>query len=188
MKSGILCFFAVCLVSAAHAQFQPTELDRSPLDMSYYPANYPVLKIQGKVQEPLTARVIFSRPQKNGRTIFGDLVEYGKVWRLGANEATEIEFFKDVMIGKKLVKKGRYTLYALVNPDKWTMILNRDTDTWGAFKYDSAKDILRTDVPVVRQDSIAEIFSMQFEKNDEKSASLVIAWDDALVRMPFKWQ
>ena len=69
------------------------------MDMSYYPNGYPVLKIQDKATEPLVARVIYSRPQKNGRTIFGELLEYGKVWRLGANEATEIEFFQVVKIG-----------------------------------------------------------------------------------------
>src|SRR6476620_3840718 len=74
-------------------------LDKSPMDMSYYPVNYPILKIQDKATEPLLARVIYGRPQKNGRVIFGELVEYGKIWRLGANEATEIEFYKDVKIG-----------------------------------------------------------------------------------------
>ena len=79
------------------------------MDMSYYPNRYPVLKIQDKVTEPLVARVIYSRPQKNGRVIFGELIDYGKVWRLGANEATEIEFFTDVKINEIKIKKGRYT-------------------------------------------------------------------------------
>ena len=71
--------------------------------MAYYPANYPVLKIQDKLTETLAARVVYSRPQKAGRTIFGSLVKYGEVWRLGANEATEIEFFKNVKIGGKKI-------------------------------------------------------------------------------------
>ena len=80
-------------------------LDKSPMDMSYYPVNYPILKIQNKVTEPLAIRVIYSRPQLNGRKVFGGLQEYGEVWRLGANEATEIEFFKDVTINNKKIKK-----------------------------------------------------------------------------------
>src|SRR6202012_1966682 len=82
-------------------QAQPpatSTLDNSPLDMTYYPADYPVLKIQDKVTEPLIARVVYSRPQKRGRKLFGDLIQYGEIWRLGANEATEIEFFQDVKI------------------------------------------------------------------------------------------
>jgi hypothetical protein len=53
------------------------------MDVSYYPNNYPILKIQNKATEPLAARILYSRPQKQGRKIFGELVEYGKVWRLG---------------------------------------------------------------------------------------------------------
>ncbi len=87
-------------------------IDKSPMDMAYYPVNYPVLKIQDKAAEPLAARVIYSRPQKEGRAIFGGLIEYGKVWRLGANEATEIELYRDVKIKDKKLAKGRYTLYA----------------------------------------------------------------------------
>src|SRR5687768_9424771 len=96
----------------AGAQKLPT-LDQSPMDMSYYPAGYPVLKIQNKITEPLAMRVIYSRPQLNGRRVFGELQKLGEIWRLGANEATEIEFFKDVTINNKKVKKGRYTLYCI---------------------------------------------------------------------------
>ena len=159
------------------------EVDRSPLDMSYYPDSYPILKIQNKTTEPPVARVLYSRPQRQGRKIFGELVEYGKVWRLGANEATEIEFYKDVKIGGKKVSKGRYTLYALVNEDSWTMILNKDTDIWGAFKYDSKKDVLRTDVPVQKTDEVVESMSMLFEKS-ANGLSLIIAWEQVKVTLP----
>jgi hypothetical protein len=163
-----------------------SSLDNSPLDMSYYPVNYPVLKVQDKVNEPPVARVVYSRPTKRGRKLFGDLINYGDVWRLGANEATEIEFFKDVKIDNKVIKKGRYTLYALVNEDKWTLIFNKETDTWGAFRYDSAKDVLRATVPVEKQDTITEAFSIAFQKA-QKGADLVISWDDVLVRLPISW-
>lgn len=161
-------------------------LDSSPLDMSYYPVDYPVLKIQDKVSEPLVARVVYSRPQKKGRKLFGDLVAYGAIWRLGANEATEIEFFRDVKIDNKTVKKGRYTLYALVNEDKWTLIFNKETDTWGAFRYDSSKDVLRTTVSVEKQAVVTEAFSIAFQKAG-KGANLVITWDDVQVRLPISW-
>src|SRR5512141_2526020 len=62
-------------------------LDKSPMDMSYYPADYPILKTQNKTTTPPIARVVYSRPQKDNRIVFGQLVEYNKVWRLGANEA-----------------------------------------------------------------------------------------------------
>ena len=155
--------------------------------MSYYPSNYPILKIQNKATEPLIARVIYGRPQKDGRNIFGELEPYGKVWRLGANEATEIEFYKDLSFGGKKIKKGRYTLYALLNADKWTIILNKDTDTWGAFKYDAAKDIARIDASVQKQAEPTEIFTIVFEKNTNSSANMIIAWDDVLIKVPLAW-
>src|SRR5258708_13330240 len=152
--SLILGMTLVKAESAAQSTAQSSTLDSSPLDMSYYPVDYPVLKIQDKISDPLVARVVYSRPQKRGRKLFGDLIGYGQVWRLGANEATEIEFFRDVKIDGKTVKKGRYTLYALVNEDKWSLILNKETDTWGAFRYDSSKDVLRTAVPVEKRADI----------------------------------
>jgi hypothetical protein len=158
-------------------------LDKSPMDMCYYPSNYPVLKIQDKVTEPVLARVIYSRPQKNGRTIFGDLVEYGKVWRLGANEATEIEFYQNVKIDGKKVSKGRYTLYAIPNPDNWTIILNKELDVWGAFKYDAQKDVLRTTVPVQKLNEPIEALAMTFEKTDT-GCNLVMAWDNIKTSLP----
>ena len=144
--------------------------------MSYYPGNFPVLKIQDKITEPLVCRVVYSRPQKEGRIIFGGLVEYGKVWRLGANEATEIEFFKHVRIGGKKISRGRYTLYALVNENSWTIIVNKETDTWGAFKYNPLKDVVRVEVPVQKTDSIVESLALVFEKTTT-GINLVVAWD-----------
>jgi len=151
--------------------------------MSYYPNNYPVLKIQDKATEPVLARVIYSRPQKNGRLIFGDLVEYGKVWRMGANEATEIEFYKNVQINGDKVAKGRYTLYAIPNADNWTFILNKDVDTWGAFKYDAQKDVLRATVPIEKLNDVVEALSMSFEKTDN-GCNLVVAWDNVKADLP----
>ena len=184
MKQTIL--LSLLMISVLMGRSQSNNLppvDKSPMDMCYYPGNYPVLKIQDKVTEPLVARVIYSRPQKNGRLIFGELVEYGKVWRLGANEATEIEFFRSVKIGDKKVEKGRYTLYAIPTEENWTMILNKDNDTWGAFKYDEQKDVLRTTVPVQKLNEAVEAMAITFEKSDS-GCNLIIAWDNIKASLP----
>ncbi|HVW99931.1 MAG TPA: DUF2911 domain-containing protein [Candidatus Babeliaceae bacterium] len=169
------------------ASVKTPPLDKSPMDMAYFPADYPILKTQDKINTPPIARVIYSRPQKDNRVIFGQLVEYGKVWRLGANEATEIEFFKDVTVGGKKLLKGRYTLYAIPTENKWTIIFNKDTDTWGAFVYDEKKDVLRTDVPVQTLKTPVEVFSMDFNKTD-KGMDLFIAWDNASVTLPITFK
>ena len=184
MKKIFIIFISVILSITLKAQpggIPP--LDKSPMDMCYYPANYPVLKIQDKITEPLLVRVIYSRPQRSGRTIFGGLVKYGELWRLGANEATEIEFFKPVRIGGKKISRGRYTLYAIVNETSWTLIINKETNTWGAFKYDTKKDVLRVALPVQKTDPVVESFSMQFEKTTA-GCSLLIAWENIRISMP----
>lgn len=177
----------ICLLISFSFSFSQStklpEVDKSPMDVSYYPNNYPILKIQNRATEPLAVRILYSRPQRQGRKVFGELVEYGKVWRLGANEATEIEFYKDVKIGGKKVSKGRYTLYAIASENVWTMIINKDTDTWGAFKYDSKKDVLRTDVVAQKTDEVAESMSMFFEKS-ASGISLIIAWEQLKVALP----
>lgn len=185
-RKFLLSLLMIFALVAARSQSKLPPVDKSPMDMSYYPANYPVLKIQDKVAEPLLARVIYSRPQKNNRVIFGDLVEYGKLWRLGANEATEIEFYQTVRIAGVKVKKGRYTMYCIPYTDRWTIIFNKETDTWGAFKYDEKKDVLRTDVPVQKNTENAEVFSMMFEKSNG-GANLIMAWDDVKASLPINF-
>jgi hypothetical protein len=175
----LLIFFA----ASAAAQQNPTDLDKSPMDMSYWPANYPILKMTGKVTNSPVARIIYSRPQKAGRDIFGGTVGYGQVWRLGANEATEIEFFKSVKLNGKSVSKGRYTLYAICNADKWTIIVNSDKDVWG-LAYNEKKDILRADVPVQKSETSVEALTMYFD-SDKNAANLNILWDNAKVVIPF---
>lgn len=174
------------LNTSANSLRQPAKvpaLDKSPMDMSYFPTDYPILKTQNKTTTAPVARVVYGRPQKDHRVVFGNLVEYNKVWRLGANEATEIEFFKDVVIAGKKVSKGRYTLYAIPTETKWTIILNKDTDTWGAFVYDDSKDVLRTEVPVQTLPAVVDAFSMNFNKTD-KGMELFIAWDTASIALP----
>ncbi|HEX6334964.1 MAG TPA: DUF2911 domain-containing protein [Flavisolibacter sp.] len=188
---SLLAVFFVALASQAQTQasskLKLPVLDKSPMDMAYYPSNYPVLRIQEKATEPLMARAIYSRPQKDNRVIFGNVVEFGKLWRLGANEATEVEFYNDVRIGGKKVARGRYTLYAIPMATQWTIILNRDTDIWGAFKYDEKKDVVRLNVPVRKNAEPVEAFTIAFDKISD-GMNLIIAWDDVTVALPVSFK
>ncbi len=163
------------------------QLDKSPMDMSYFPVDYPINKLKDKLTLPLYAKVIYSRPQKAGRVVFGNLVEYGKVWRLGANEATEIEFFNTVYINGVMVKKGKYSMYAIPTPTNWTFILNRDTDSWGSFRYTPAKDVVRMTVPVTSATTTVENFSLYF-KESGKGFNLVAAWDNVTATLPITYK
>lgn len=131
-------------------------------------------------------KVVYSQPQKRSREIFGKLVPFGQVWRLGANEATEITITKDILINAVLVKAGTYSLFAIPNQDTWTMIINRDVGIWGAYNYNQKLDVLRFDVPVKANPTVVEGFTMVFDQKNEL-ANLLITWDKLRLEIPFKF-
>jgi len=158
--------------------FAPVDL--SPMDVSYFPVDYPHIKHQ--LQDLPTMRILYSRPQKKGRVIFGNVVKYGQMWRLGANECTEIEFFKPVTIQEKKVPAGRYTLYCMPHKDTWQIVLNKGLYGWG-LDIDIAKDMDSFTAPVSTTTNIAEYFTAVFEKS-ETGANLIFAWDDVVAKLP----
>lgn len=175
---------AIALFSTtAFAQQKPTDLDKSPMDMSYFPANYPVTKISGKVQPQPIARLIYSRPQKNNRIIFDGIVKYGEMWRLGANEATEIELMKSAKINNKSVSKGKYTLYCIPTASKWTIIVSKDNYCWGNYSYNPKNDVVRADVNIEKNTETVEAFTAYFEET-KTGANLVFMWDDVKTTLP----
>jgi len=175
-----------CLISLSlFAQQKTTDVDKSPMDISYCPPGYPILKMNGKVKDEPVARVIYSRPQKLGREIFGSIVSYNQVWRLGANEATEIEFFRNVKINGKTISKGRYSIYAICTDTAWTLILNTEKDVWGLL-YNPKKDVYRTTVPVQKNSEAVEAFTMYFE-DVHGGTTLNILWDTVKVALPIKF-
>ncbi|HSN59680.1 MAG TPA: DUF2911 domain-containing protein, partial [Ferruginibacter sp.] len=132
------------------------------------------------------ARVIYSRPHKKGRPIFGtdgkNLCPYGKPWRLGANESTEIEFFIPVVINGNNIKAGRYVMYCIPYADKWIIVLNSNIDSWG-LQIDPSKDILQTEIPVQKHIPALEDFTIAFESAGY-GADLIMAWDEVKVSLP----
>ncbi|MCB9284668.1 MAG: DUF2911 domain-containing protein [Lewinellaceae bacterium] len=163
-----LLFFAQNDLSA---QVFPA-LDKSPADISYYRVN----------KQPV-AKVIYSRPQKNDREIFGSLVPYDKVWRTGANECSEITFYQDVMLGGQEVKAGTYALFTIPGKEKWTIILNKGTDQWGSYGYDAGEDVLRVEANAEETPAVVEAFSIVFSDADQGS-KMVLAWDRTMVSVP----
>lgn len=157
-------------------------LDKSPMDVIYFPSDYPVRKMSGEVNTRPVARVIYSRPAKDGRVIFGKVLPYGQPWRMGANEATEIEFFRDVRIQNKRVAAGRYILYSIPFEDKWTVILNNDLYTWG-LQINKNRDLYKFDFPVQKLNFPMEFLSMQFDST-ENGMSLSVSWDESRIVVP----
>jgi hypothetical protein len=129
--------------------------------------------------------VTYGRPYKKERKIFGGLEPYGKVWRTGADQATQITFAKDGTFGGQPVKAGTYTLFTIPNPNEWTVILNSQLGQWGAFNYDKNKDkdVLQIKVPSTKLDSVVEQHTIRFDKSN-----LIIEWDDTRVSVPVNFK
>ena len=187
MKKISFILALACFAIAAQAQdvkFPP--LDPSPADLAYFPVNATQKAAKGGPVLAI-AKVTYSRPAKKDREIFGALEGFGKVYRLGANESTEIKFFKPVTIGGKQIAAGSYGLFAIPNKDKWTIIISKDTDHWGAYTYDESKDIVRVDVPVKALDTVVENLSMVFTPATD-GATLNIGWDKTAVALPIQFK
>ena len=157
-------------------------VDVSPMDMSYYPADYPKSKMSKTVAIPPLARVVYSRPHLQGRKLFQDVLKYGEPWRLGANEATELDLYADAFIQGKKIKAGRYILYSIPEQDKWTIVLNSNIDSWG-LQPDPSKDIARFIVTPTKTSNSIEFFTMIFQPTIN-GADLLMAWDNLEVKLP----
>lgn len=166
-------------VQAQVVKFAP--LDASPVDISYFPNKAVKFK---KTDTPAPAiKVLYSRPSVKGRTIFGDIVKFGEVWRVGANENTEIKFYKPVTIGGVNIPAGTYSLFAIPEKDKWTIIINKELDMWGAYAYDESKNIAKVSVPVKPVSEVIEALSIAFT-TEGSVTNLVIGWDKTTVEVP----
>ena len=140
--------------------------------------------VKATLKSGATVSINYSQPAVKGRTIGNDLEPLpGKVWRTGANEATVFESDKNIKVGGKDLPAGKYGLFTIANGNDWTIIFNKETDTWGAFKYDMKKDLVRMDLPIQKQNDITEEFAMVFEKATT-GANLIIAWDNVRVSLP----
>ena len=175
--------FAANAQTAAVVKFPA--VDASPLDIAYYPSNAAKVK-KDDATMPII-KVIYARPAKKGREVFGVLEQFDKVWRLGANESTEIYFDRTVYVGNAKLKSGRYSLFAIPSKEKWIIIVNKQTDRWGAFSYDEAKDVVRTEVPITKLEKAIEVFSIVFT-NAPEGANMVMAWDTTQVTLPITFK
>lgn len=131
-------------------------------------------------------KITYSQPQMKNREIFGNLVPYGKVWRTGANEATEITTTRDIQLDSIILKAGTYSIFTVPEKNHWTIIINADVGLWGAYNYNVQKDIWRFAVPVQSSDKKFEYFTMVFDHRNEL-ADLLIMWDKTKISVPFKF-
>lgn len=126
--------------------------------------------------------IAYSRPNVNGRTIFGDLVPFGEVWRLGANEATTIEFDYPISLNGQMIDTGTYALFVIPEKNNWKIMVNSVADQWGSNNYDASKDVLQFNVPVNSCDFV-ESFTIGFSNVNEYGAVLTFKWETTEVNI-----
>lgn len=209
MKNRLLAGFVallgwLALGTAALAQTAPANRPGTPADSSLIidqtPVPIPVLDtsftnyVKPQLRpspvalaiykdESTYIKVVYGQPFKKGRVIFGGLEKFGKIWRTGANEATEITFTRDVRLGGKVLKAGTYALFSIPNPDRWTIILNSELGQWGAYAYKPERDVLRFDVTPQKNTQVYEAMTFKFEETSA-GADLTLFWDDVKVPIP----
>lgn len=175
-----LAFLSVSFMSTAQANTEFPGLDKSPADILY---------LRSARGVPPLAKIIYGRPALKGRPVFsneeGALAPLGEIWRTGANEATEITFYKDVKVAGSAIKAGTYVIYTIPGKSEWTVIFNSKLDVWGAYEYDQSKDVARVNVPVSSGKASVENFSMNFKPGSSANTYyLVLGWSTTRVEIP----
>ncbi|HEX4168970.1 MAG TPA: DUF2911 domain-containing protein [Bryobacteraceae bacterium] len=162
----------------------------------FFPLAIPVFSFQEKRKSPHETvsaelngkkiEITYGRPYLKGRKM-SSVTPDGQVWRLGADEATKLTVGLPVIIGKELkLAPGSYSLFAITGPDKWTMIVNKTADQWGAFSYQESQDTGRFDLPVHKTASPVEEFTITLGTARGSEVPLTLAWGDQQVETIIK--
>jgi hypothetical protein len=172
MKKLLLSFLVLTISFMGYSQIET-------------PQPSPTCKIEQKVG--LTDVTLeYSRPSMRGRTVFGNLVPYGTLWRLGANANTKITFSDDVMVGDSKLKAGTYAIFAKPNETSWEIIFYSDATNWGIpQKWDDSKVIATVNAQTFSLPMDIETFTMSFDNLASGSATLGIFWENVYVGVEF---
>ena len=156
---------------------------------AYSQFTLPAASPRQKVEQQFSMSKItvdYGRPGVKGRKIFGDLVPFGKVWRAGANSSTKITFEQSVNFGGKTVSAGTYGLFVIPTEKEWKVILNKDSQQWGAYTFDEKLNVVDVTVPIQKLAEKQEWFVIELNPVDENAVNLVMKWDFTKVELPLK--
>ena len=172
-------FTAAC---AALLPLLPGAAQAAPPKLEFpAPSAHSVLKQRVGVTD---VEIEYSRPDKNGRDIFGTLVPFGAVWRTGANAATTITLSDTVNLGGKDIPAGKYALFTIPGADQWTIILSKHAEQFGAFDYQESEDLARFTAKPATLAVPVETFTIGLADVKENSAQLELEWDRTCVSVP----
>lgn len=169
LRKHLLLFLLITIV---HTTFAQEAIPARPSPLAVVSCKY----------KDTYLKIVYNQPHKRGREVFGTLVPFGQVWRLGANEATELTITREVFINSQFLPAGTYSMFAIPEKDKWTIIINSDLGQWGSYNYNPAKDVLRVDVAtnVLPGELVYEPFTIAIDQKNNK-ADIVLTWDKTTV-------
>ena len=128
----------------------------------------------------------YSRPSLKGRKVFGELVEFNKVWRLGANACTKITNSTDMNFDGQTLKAGTYAVFAIPSESgKWKIIFNTDIEQWGAGNYDEKKNVVTVET-MAKANASTETLTLNFDNVTNNTGVISIKWESLMVTVPFK--
>jgi tetratricopeptide (TPR) repeat protein len=131
--------------------------------------------------------ISYSRPSARGRSVLGNLVPFGQLWRTGANENTIISFGDDIVIKGKTLKKGKYALFTIPNVQSWDVVFYTETSNWGTPKeFDETKVALKVNVNEEALTRPVETFTIGINNITTSSATLDISWENSYVSLIFE--
>ncbi|GAB4333572.1 MAG: hypothetical protein OHK0038_09790 [Flammeovirgaceae bacterium] len=141
-------------------------------------------------EDSLYIKITYGRPRlKNDLALpFGINTKiaqhpYGKIWRTGEDDATEIIITKPVIFCGTPLKAGIYTIFTIPDSLEWTVILNKEVGMWGTYQYKPENDVLKVKVPAYRSPKVFMDFSIFFQKSEE-GVDIVMIWGRDAIRLP----
>lgn len=170
----IVLTLSLSLTDSLYAQ-KFSDLDKSPMDVASFPTSYR--------ESNKSIKIAYSRPQLKGRTV-ESLAQPGKVWRTGANEASELTLYTDMKLGDTTVPAGTYSFFTIPGEDEWTAIISSDVNVWGSYSYNEENDVARITVPTQSARESLEAFSIVFSESD-KGVDMHLGWGNTRVTFPF---
>lgn len=126
----------------------------------------------------------YGQPSANGRSIFGALIPYDRLWRTGANSSTKITFDQAVQLAGNTIPKGTYGLYTIPHKTEWTIIIHKNATLWGAGNYKQEEDLIRFNIPVTPLKDKVETLNIYAEAFNANGGNLVITWENTKVVIP----
>ncbi len=180
MKKKIILFTLIGFCFSAQSQIDPVIKDLTRF-------NRPTTSQRAEVSQKIGLdfiKINYGRPNVKKRKIFGGLLEFGKIWRLGADYQTIIDLQNEYVIKGDTIPKGQYALYAIPNESNWILFFNKDTKGWGQYTYKPENNLYEFNFPVEKSPEFTETFTIGFSNTSLNNGEMYVQWENSRIKIP----